>query len=124
MHVLFVGNEEVLAESAFDTLLRAGYLLDWASGVGKAEAMLGNEAHALVVIDLDRTGADGLGLLERYRTSGGRSPVIVLTAWDAVDSRIAALEAGANDYLIKPFDLNELTARVRMLMRHGTRRSA
>ena len=121
MHVLFVGNEDMLAESAFDTLLRAGYLPDWVSDVGEAEVLLQSEAYAIVLFDLDGTGADGLGLLERYRASGGRSPIMVITAWDAVDSRIVALDLGANDYLIKPFDLNEFTARVGVLMRQGTR---
>jgi len=89
----------------------------------EAELSLRDGTYELVMVDLGLPGNDGLDLLNQYRRRGGRAVVIILTAWDAVQSRIGALDAGVDDYLINPFDLDELAASVRVLMRRRTRQA-
>ncbi|MFP3607096.1 response regulator transcription factor, partial [Paraburkholderia sp. SIMBA_053] len=89
-----------------------------------AAISLGGEVYDLIMLDPDLSGTDGFDLLHEYRNRGGRASVIILTARDGVESRIGALDAGVDDYLVKPFDLDELTARVRALMRRKTVQTA
>jgi len=110
----------MIAEPVLDALRREGYAIDWAQDGRAAELSLGNGVYDLVLLDLGLPRRDGIDVLSAYRKQGGDAPVIILTARDAVTDRIRGLDAGADDYLIKPFDLDELAARARALLRRRT----
>ncbi|CAB3651339.1 Transcriptional regulatory protein QseB [Paraburkholderia phenoliruptrix] len=120
MRLLLVEDDEMIAEPVLDSMRREGYAIDWAQDGRAAELSLGNGVYDLVLLDLGLPRKDGIEVLNAYRSQGGEAPVIILTARDAVDDRIRGLDAGADDYLVKPFDLNELAARVRALSRRRT----
>jgi two-component system response regulator QseB len=124
VHVLLVENDAMLAGSVVESMRCAGYAIDWVRNRREAELSLRDGSYDLILLDLSLPGREGLDLLNRYRSRGGRALVIILTVWDAVGSRIGALDAGVDDYLIKPFDLDELAARVRVLMRRRTGQAA
>jgi two-component system response regulator QseB len=107
----------MIAESVLDALKGFGHAVDWAEDGRAGELALGNDVYDLVLLDLGLPKLDGLTVLRGYRASGGSAAVIIMTAQDAVTDRISGLDAGADDYLIKPFDLSELAARVRALLR-------
>lgn len=98
-------------------LVAAGYAVDWAEDGRIAELALANGVYDLVVLDLGLPAQDGMVVLANLRRAGNHVPVIIVTARDAVEHRIAGLNGGADDYLLKPFDLDELVARVRALLR-------
>jgi two-component system response regulator QseB len=120
MRLLLVEDDRMIAEPVLDTMRRAGYAIDWAQDGRAAELSLGNDVYDLVLLDLGLPKKDGMAVLRAYRDSGGAAPVIILTARDAVDERVRGLDTGADDYLVKPFDLDELAARVRALLRRRT----
>ena len=120
MRLLLVEDDEMIAEPVLDSMRREGYAIDWARDGRAAELSLGNGVYDLVLLDLGLPRKDGIEVLNAYRSQGGEASVIILTARDAVDDRIRGLDAGADDYLVKPFDLNELAARVRALSRRRT----
>ncbi|MEM5314268.1 winged helix-turn-helix domain-containing protein [Paraburkholderia sp. JHI869] len=120
MRLLLVEDDGMLAEPVLEAMRCTGHAIDWVRDRHEAELSLRDGMYDLIMLDLDLREHGGLELLSHYRRSGGRALVIILTAWDAVDSRIGALDAGVDDYLIKPFDLDELVARVRVLMRRRT----
>jgi two-component system response regulator QseB len=120
MRLLLVEDDDMIGEPVVDTMRRAGYAIDWARDGREAELSLAHDVYDLVLLDLGLPKADGIDVLNRYRRRGGSAPVIIVTARDAVENRIAGLDAGADDYLIKPFDLDELAARVRALLRRRT----
>jgi two-component system OmpR family response regulator/two-component system response regulator QseB len=111
----------LLGEGVQTGLAQAGFEADWVKDGIAAELALGTPGFAAVVLDLGLPRLSGLDLLRRLRSAGNRTPVLILTARDAVEDRIAGLDAGADDYLVKPFDLHELAARLRALIRraHG-----
>lgn len=117
MRLLIVEDDVMIAESVLDALRGLGHAVDWAEDGRAGELALGNDVYDLVLLDLGLPKLDGLTVLRGYRASGGGAAVIIMTAQDAVTDRISGLDAGADDYLIKPFDLNELAARVRALLR-------
>jgi two-component system response regulator QseB len=120
MRLLLVEDDEMIGETVFDSLRRAGYAVDWARDGRAAELSLNNGVYDLVLLDLGLPKRDGIDVLDAYRRAGGAAPVMILTARDAVDERIRGLDSGADDYLMKPFDLDELAARVRALLRRRT----
>ncbi|WGS52019.1 response regulator [Paraburkholderia sp. D15] len=120
MRLLLVEDDEMIAETVLDSMRREGYAIDWAADGRAAELSLDNGVYDLVLLDLGLPRKDGIDLLDRYRRQGGQAPVIILTARDSVHDRIRGLDAGADDYLIKPFDLDELAARARALLRRRT----
>ncbi len=122
----------MIGESLRSALRLEGYVLDWVRDVAAAQAALASERFDLVLLDLGlpaggaaaprASRVDGLTVLKALRARGDGIPVIVLTARDARGDRVAGLDAGADDYLVKPFELDELNARIRaVLRRHGGR---
>ncbi len=97
-----------------------GYEVDTAEDGGRALAAISGRTFDLVVLDVLMPGVDGLGVARRLRQRGDPIPVLMLTARDAVNDRVAGLDAGADDYLVKPFSIDELLARVRALMRRAS----
>jgi two-component system, OmpR family, response regulator QseB len=120
MRLLLVEDDEMIAETVLESMRSEGYAIDWAQDGRAAELSLGNGVYDLVLLDLGLPRKDGIDVLNSYRRQGGEAPVIILTARDAVSNRIQGLDAGADDYLIKPFDLDELAARARALLRRRT----
>jgi len=98
-------------------LSRKGYTVDWVQDLESAAMALDLENFMLVVLDLGLPDGSGLELLQTLRAKRKEIPVIILTAWDAVQDRIRGLDCGADDYMVKPFDLEELSARIRALTR-------
>jgi two-component system response regulator QseB len=105
-------------------LRQEGYAVDWLREGEGAETAFATTQYDLLLLDLGLPGISGLQVLTRLRQLGHHQPVLILTARDAVSERVRGLDAGADDYLVKPFDLNELAARIRALLRrHGGRSS-
>lgn len=117
VRLLLVEDDLMIAESVLEALRGAGHAVDWAADGRAAELSLGHDVYDLVLLDLGLPKQDGIAVLRGYRQRGGASPVLILTARDAVADRVQGLDAGADDYLVKPFDLDELGARVRALGR-------
>ncbi|HKR40106.1 MAG TPA: response regulator [Paraburkholderia sp.] len=124
MRLLLVEDDEMIGEPVIAAMRQAGYAVDWARDGREAELSLHHDVYDLVLLDLGLPKADGIALLGSYRRRGGTAPVLVITARDGIESRIAGLDAGADDYLIKPFDLAELAARARALLRRRSGRSS
>jgi two-component system response regulator QseB len=120
MRLLLVEDDEMIGEPVVEFMRRSPYAIDWARDGREAELSLDQDVYDVVLLDLGLPKADGVEVLSRYRRHGGRAPVIILTARDAVENRVAGLDAGADDYLVKPFDLDELAARVRAMLRRRT----
>ena len=123
MRLLLIEDDVALGEGIHQALSREGYTVDWLKdGASALHAML-SEVFDLAILDLGLPKMDGLAVLRRLRQSGSTVPVLILTARDATEDRIAGLDAGADDYLIKPFDLSELKARLRALLRRSAGRA-
>lgn len=117
MRLLLVEDDEMIAETVLGSMRQSGYAVDWTADGRAAALSLANGVYDIVVLDLGLPKQDGIQLLKSYRKAGGAASVIIVTARDAVEDRINGLDAGADDYLIKPFDLNELAARIRAALR-------
>lgn len=117
MRLLLVEDDEMVGRAVHRGLSDAGFTVDWAKDGRSAELSLQNDVYDLVVLDLGLPRKDGMALLGMLRGAGNSVPVLIASARDAVGDRIAGLDAGADDYVLKPFDLDELTARVRALLR-------
>jgi two-component system response regulator QseB len=120
MRLLIAEDDPQLGDGLTVGLRQAGYAVDWVRDGVAADLALLNESYELLVLDLGLPRLDGLAVLNRLRGRGQTLPVLILTARDATGDKIAGLDGGADDYLIKPIDIDELAARVRAL----TRRSA
>lgn len=121
MRVLLVEDDTGVGELVTETLRDDGYAVDWAVDGEVAFSLLESFPYDVVVMDVMLPGRDGFELTEMLRNTRRQVPVLMLTARDAVDDRVRGLEGGADDYLVKPFHLTELRARVRALLRraHG-----
>ena len=123
MRVLLVEDDELLGSAIQTGLEQFGYTVDWLTHGGQAAAALEREQPDLLVLDLGLPGKDGLTLLRELRARDCHIPVLTLTAGDTVDDRILGLDMGADDYLVKPFDLGELNARLRAIFRRQSGRT-
>jgi two-component system response regulator QseB len=119
VRVLLVEDDELLGAGIEDALTRARYAVEWVRSGPLALAALEQQGFDAVVLDLGLPGMDGLEVLRRSRTAGSLTPVLILSARDSVVQRVAGLDAGADDYLVKPFGVDELLARVRVLQRRA-----
>ncbi len=117
MRVLLVEDDGMIGESLRTALRQSGFAVDWVRDGEAADATLASERFDVVLLDLGLPRRDGLDLLRAVRGRGDRTPVIVLSARDALASRVGGLDAGADDYLLKPFELDELLARMRAVRR-------
>ena len=122
MRLLLVEDDTMIGESISEALTGEHYALDWVKDGNSAELALANGVYDLLLLDLGLPKKQGLQVLKDYRKQGGTLPVLILTARDALADKVAGLDAGADDYLVKPFDLDELFARVRALLRRHSGR--
>lgn len=123
MRLLLVEDDAMIGESVVDGLKSEGYAVDWVRDGRAAQTALETTPFSLVVLDLGLPGQDGIAVLKALRARRLDTPVLIVTARDTVGDRIKGLDAGADDYLIKPFDLDELAARVRALLRRAAGRA-
>lgn len=119
MKILVTEDDPILADGLVRAFRQSNYTVDWAKTGDEADQYLVSGEYDLVILDLGLPKKDGLEILRQFRARGSRTPVLVLTARDSVEDRVAGLDSGADDYLIKPFDLAELEARARALIRRG-----
>ena len=117
MRVLIIDDDRALRDALRRALSLAGYDVDTAAGGAAGLAAIAEQPPDAVLLDIGMPGVDGLEACRRLRAAGDRVPVLMLTARDAVEDRIDGLDAGADDYLVKPFDIGELKARLRALLR-------
>lgn len=121
MHILIVEDDEATARSIRDALRAAGHEARTVVSAEAARTALNTEAFDLAIVDIGLPGADGLSLVRHLRKRDMHVPVLILTARDAITDRVGALDLGADDYMVKPFALTELTARCRALIRRSQR---
>lgn len=117
MRVLLVEDDPMIGASVQRGLKQEGYTVDWVRDGAAADLAVSGDVYELILLDLGLPRKSGLDLLAALRRRGVTTPVLVITARDSVADRVKGLDAGADDYLVKPFDLDELSARVRALMR-------
>ena len=117
MRILLVEDDRMIGEAVSVALRDAAYAVDWVQDGDTALRVLDNQEHQAVLLDLGLPKRDGLEVLRRLRADDIRLPVIIVTARDAVEDRIKGLDLGADDYLVKPFNVDELLARLRAIIR-------
>ena len=117
MRISLVEDDRMIAQAVSDGLKSARYAVDWVNNGNMAEQTLSGQQYDLILLDLGLPGQDGLQLLNCLRQKKNNTPVLIVTARDDLDSRLAGLDGGADDYIIKPFDLSELLARIRAVLR-------
>ncbi|MDZ7803272.1 response regulator transcription factor [Thiohalophilus sp.] len=117
MRLLLIEDDEMLGKAVRAGLKQDGYTVDWLTDGEAGLQALGSDDFDVVVLDIGLPGMSGIEVLQRLRKQKKTLPVMILTAYDAVSDRITGLDAGADDYLIKPFDLDELLARLRAITR-------
>jgi two-component system OmpR family response regulator len=119
MRILVAEDDAILADGVTRTLRQSGYAVDWVKNGAEADSALETDDFDLLILDIGLPKKSGLDVLKRLRSRDSRVPVLILTALDGVNDRVRGLDAGADDYLAKPFELAELEARVRALTRRG-----
>ena len=123
MRLLLVEDDELLGKGLKSGLSQAGYQVEWLQDGNHASQALSNDTFDLVVLDLMLPGESGMSVLTKARKAGNDTPILLLTARDAVSDRVEGLDHGADDYLTKPFDLDELCARLRAIQRRNSGRA-
>ncbi|MFZ2490854.1 MAG: response regulator [Thermoanaerobaculia bacterium] len=123
MRLLLIEDDELLGDGVRAGLVQRGHAVDWATDGEEGLAAIDAADYDVVVLDLGLPKVSGLQILGRMRLDGKATPVLILTARDTVSERVAGLDAGADDYLVKPFDLEELLARLRALGRRSSGRT-
>lgn len=123
MRILLVEDDEMIGESVVAGLENEDYAVDWVKDGDAALLALKTTPFSLMILDLGLPGKDGIQVLKEIRAAHLTTPILVTTARDTVDDRIKGLDSGADDYLIKPYDLDELSARVRALLRRSAGRA-
>ena len=117
MRILLVEDDEMIGDAIVEALKDAAYAADWVQDAESATGALLGREHDVILLDLNLPKRDGIEVLKSLRSKGSKAPVIILTARDSVEDRIAGLDAGADDYLVKPFEIGELLARLRAVTR-------
>jgi DNA-binding response OmpR family regulator len=123
MRLLLVEDDTMIGESVLDLLRAEHYAVDWVKDGEMVETAMRSRAYDLVLLDLGLPKKDGIEVLRALRARKDRTPVLIATARDSVPQRIAGLDAGADDYVLKPYDLDELLARIRALLRRAAGRA-
>ena len=123
MRLLLVEDDTMIGESVLDLLRDEGYAVDWVKDGEVALSVLADESYDLIILDLGLPKCDGLTVLRTLRDRKNRTPVLVATARDAIAQRIEGLDTGADDYIVKPYDMGEVLARIRSLVRRSVGRA-
>jgi two-component system response regulator QseB len=123
MRILLVEDDPMIGESVRKGLRQDGFAIDWVEDAEAAELALSSHVYDLMVLDLGLPCKSGLDVLKSQRQKGSDLPVLIATARDEVSARVEGLDAGADDYLVKPFDLDELAARIRAILRRRSGRA-
>ncbi|RZT10287.1 two-component system, OmpR family, response regulator [Duganella sp. CF402] len=123
MRLLLVEDDPMIGESIEEGLRGESYAVDWVRTGGDVELALAGVAYDLMLLDLGLPGKQGMEVLRAARARGDDFPVLIITARDGTPARVEGLDAGADDYLVKPFDLDELLARIRALLRRRVSRT-
>lgn len=123
MRILLIEDDETLGSGVKESLRKEGYTVDWLKDGQSAEHAVKSEGFDALVLDLGLPRKSGLELLNTMRNNQIKTPVLILTARDSIEDRVRGLDSGADDYMIKPFDLDELIARVRALIRRSSGRA-
>lgn len=121
--ILLVEDDTAIAQALMTGLGQQRFLVEWFCDAKLGEAALKNEPFDAVLLDLSLPSGDGMTVLQRWRQSGIDTPVLIITARDAIANRVAGLNAGADDYLVKPFALDEVVARLQALIRRSQGRA-
>jgi DNA-binding response OmpR family regulator len=124
MRLLLAEDDEMLGAGLKRTLQRVGYTVDWAMDGEEAIAAAKAQDYALILLDLGLPRVDGMEALHAIRAQKDLTPIIILTARDRPEQKVGGLDGGADDYVVKPFDLEELLARIRAQIRHRERRAS
>jgi len=119
MRILLVEDDVILGDGMLLALQQAGYAVDWARNGKDADLVLGDQVYDLVLLDLGLPKLDGFEVLRRLRARKFNIPVLIVTARDSVEDRVKGLDLGADDYILKPFDMPELLARIRVHIRRA-----
>lgn len=123
MRILLAEDDALLGDGICAGLKQEGYTVDWVKDGSTADSVIKTETFDLVLLDIGLPRLSGIEVLKTMRSRGDTLPVLLLTARDAVSDRVKGLDCGADDYLTKPFDLDELCARIRALVRRSTGRA-
>ena len=123
MRLLIVEDDPLLGDALATAMRQLGQVVDWFTDGAQADTAMGSASYDAIVLDLGLPGGDGMAWLARWRKRGMATPVLILTARDAIEQRIAGLDAGADDYLVKPITVDELAARLRALLRRSSGRA-
>ncbi|MFC3683870.1 response regulator [Hydrogenophaga luteola] len=123
MRLLLVEDDSMIGETVLDLLRAEQYAVDWVRDGDAADTALRTQGYDLVLLDLGLPRQDGLSVLRRLRARRSRVPVLIATARDALKQRVEGLDAGADDYVVKPYEMEELLARIRALLRRASGRA-